>query len=432
MRPPTDTTVVDASRYQQVRRRTEAITAPLCVEDHVVQTIDDVSPPKWHLAHTTWFFETFVLAPNAANHRPFDPHFGFLFNSYYEAVGPRAERAARGALSRPTLARVHEYRRAVDEQMHELLAAGLPAKVAAIVELGLQHEQQHQELLVTDIKHILASNPERPAYRPAPEPAARGAAGIATHRGAARWRRFDGGLVEIGHDGAGFGFDNETPRHRVWLEPFDLADRLVTNAEYLQFVEDGGYARAELWLSDGWSAVQRLGWYAPLYWERDGDGWSETTLHGRAPLEPDAPVVHVSGFESDAFARWAGARLPTEFEWEHAAAQLDQGEALAAANLFGDQVLHVRAAPDDAEGLRQMYGDAWEWTSSAYLPYPGYRPLEGALGEYNGKFMSGQNVLRGGSVATPREHFRPTYRNFFQPEKRWQFTGLRLARSLGT
>ncbi len=427
MRPPTDHTVVDASRYQRVRRRTEAITAPLCVEDHVVQTIDDVSPPKWHLAHTTWFFETFVLAPHVPGHQPFDPRFGFLFNSYYEAVGPRAERAARGALSRPTLAKVHEYRRAVDEQMLQLLDGALSAQLAAIVELGLQHEQQHQELLLTDIKHILASNPERPAYQPAPQRIARPRAADA-----AKWVGFEGGLVETGHDGAGFAFDNEKPRHRTWLEPFQLADRLVTNAEYLQFVADGGYARAELWLSDGWRTVRQLGWYAPLYWERDGEGWAETTLHGRAPLDPDAPVVHISGFEGDAYARWAGARLPTEFEWEHAAAREDRPEAIAAGNLFDGDGWHVRAALDGAGSVRQLFGDVWEWTSSAYLPYPGYRPLEGALGEYNGKFMSGQNVLRGGSVATPRDHFRPTYRNFFQPEKRWQFTGLRLARSSGT
>ncbi|MCC6409526.1 MAG: ergothioneine biosynthesis protein EgtB [Planctomycetes bacterium] len=421
---PDSAASVGSARYRAVRRRTEAIAAPLAIEDHVVQTIADVSPPKWHLAHTTWFFETFVLARFSPGWRAYDPGFGFLFNSYYEAVGARTERASRGTLSRPTVEEVRRYRAAIDDAMVAFLdGAGTPtAGLAEVLELGLNHEEQHQELLLTDLKHILASNPSRPAYRQRREPVSRREAR------SARWIEFAGGLVEVGHDGAGFAFDNEGPRHRVWLEPFALADRPVTNGEFLEFVEDGGYRRPELWLSDGWAAVQRLQWNGPLYWETVDGKRCETTLHGRHELELDLPVVHVSHFEADAYARWRGARLPTEFEWEHAAERTGVERALAEANLFDGGEVHVRTAPRDASGLAQLFGDVWEWTASAYLPYPGFRALPGALGEYNGKFMSGQLVLRGGSIATPRGHVRASYRNFFQPEKRWQFTGLRLAR----
>ncbi|MCE9593601.1 MAG: ergothioneine biosynthesis protein EgtB [Planctomycetes bacterium] len=412
-----------SARYLAVRRLTETICAPLAIEDHAVQTMEDVSPPKWHLAHTTWFFETFLLARFVAGYRPFDPGFAYLFNSYYEAIGPRTERAARGTLSRPTLDEVRRYRAAVDEGVVRLLDSPASERddLRDVLELGLHHEQQHQELLLTDIQHLLASHPSRPAYR------ARRADLPRREARPARWVEFEGGLIETGFSGAGFAFDNESPRHRVWLEPFALADRLVTNGEFQEFVDDGGYRRPELWLSDGWDAVRRLEWQAPLYWERLDGAWHETTLYGRGALELALPVVHVGHFEADAFARWRGARLPTEFEWEHAAERTDVERTRARANLFDGSEVHVRAASDDGR-IAQLFGDAWEWTASAYLPYPGFRPLAGALGEYNAKFMSGQLVLRGGSFATPRDHVRASYRNFFRPEKRWQFTGLRLAR----
>jgi ergothioneine biosynthesis protein EgtB len=402
-----------AGRYRRVRQATLALAAPLGAEDLMVQSMPDASPGKWHLAHTTWFFEQFVLMRDAA-YRPRDPAWLVLFNSYYQTVGPMHARPRRGLLSRPSLEEVLDYRRRVDDAMDALLAhAGDPA-LAGLVELGLQHEQQHQELLLTDIKHALWCNPLQPAY------AARAAAAEAPP--AATPMRFVAGregVAEIGHAGAGFAFDNETPRHRQLLRPHAIASRPVTNAEYRAFVDDGGYRDPALWLSDGWAVVQAEQWRHPLYWQDDLAG--EFTLAGVRELDPQAPVCHLSYFEADAFARWAGARLPTEAEWEASAAALPvQG------NLLESGVLHPRAAAG-ATGLQQFYGDIWEWTASPYVSYPGFRPLPGALGEYNGKFMNGQWVLRGGSCATPRTHIRASYRNFFPPQARWQFAGLRLA-----
>ncbi|MCA9549380.1 MAG: ergothioneine biosynthesis protein EgtB [Myxococcales bacterium] len=413
-----------AARFRRVRAQTEALIEPLTPEDCQLQSMPDVSPPKWHLAHTTWFFETFVLAPFQPAFAPFHPRFGYLFNSYYEAAGPRHARPRRGLLSRPTLGEVLEYRRAIDARTLDLLGSvegAHRAEVERRVQLGLHHEQQHQELLLMDIKHAFFQNPLFPAYRPrAPEPAA-----APSPQG---WVEVEGGLVEIGHAGEGFSFDNETPRHRVFLEPFELADRLVTNAEWQAFIADGGYQDPKYWLSDGWHWVNTEGVRAPLYWvEQDGlqssaAGFEEFTLGGLLPLEPDAPVVHVSLYEADAFARWAGARLPTEAEWEHAA----RG-APVEGNTLDTGRLHP--APATGEGLRQIYGDAWTLTQSAYAAYPGFEPAAGALGEYNGKFMCNQVVLRGGACVTPGDHLRVSYRNFFYPHQRWPFQGLRLART---
>jgi len=406
-----------ATRYRAVRALTEALRAPLSAEDCQAQSMEDASPAKWHLAHTTWFFETFVLEPGWAGYQPFRPQFRVLFNSYYQQVGPQYPRPRRGLLTRPGLDEVLAYRAHVDRHVLELLARGngRGEPLAAVVELGLHHEQQHQELLLTDAKHLLASSPLRPAYAAA-APAQRGASVPL------RWQGFAGGLREIGHDGGGFAFDNERPRHAVALAPFKLATRLVTNGELLAFIEDGGYERADLWLSDGWIAVQSRGWCAPLYWERRDGAWWQFTLAGMQPLAADEPVCHVSLYEADAYASWAGARLATEAEWEvAAAAQRVDG------NLLDSGRLHPQPAPR-LEGVQQLFGDAWEWTRSAYAPYPGYRPPAGALGEYNGKFMVNQLVLRGGSCATPASHIRPTYRNFFPPDSRWQFSGIRLAK----
>ena len=409
-----------ADAFRRVRALSERLCEPLQIEDHVLQTAVEASPPKWHLAHVSWFFETFLLRPFLPGYRVFHPRFEYLFNSYYEQTGagywPRPER---GLLSRPTVAEVYRYRAHVDEGMTRLLAECPPQHVAAVqhrLEIGIHHERQHQELLVTDIKHNLAYNPLRPAYR-ADLPVAALAEPVPL-----TYSRFDGGLVEIGADAAagGFAYDNEYPRHRQWLEPYRLADRLVTNAEYGAFVEDGGYRDPGLWLSDGWSRVQREGWQAPLYWERLDGAWHEMTLGGLRPLNPAEPVCHVSYYEAEAFARWAGRRLPSEAEWEHAAA----GRALSG-TFVDDGRFHP--APAAAGALQQLFGDCWEWTGSAYLAYPGYRAADGALGEYNGKFMSGQMVLRGASCATARDHARATYRNFFYPHERWQFKGIRLA-----
>jgi ergothioneine biosynthesis protein EgtB len=405
-----------------VRHVTEALCEPLSSEDMALQSMPDASPTKWHLAHTTWFFETFVLA-SRPGYRPFRPAFAQLFNSYYRSVGDPYPRARRGLLSRPSLDEILAYRAHVDLAMQDWLSAGVPQALAGVVTLGLHHEQQHQELVLTDAKHLLAQNPLRPAYRPARAPAA------PAHSGAApRFVARPGGIVAIGHEGAGFAFDNEGPRHRRFLEPFALADRLVTNGEWQGFVEDGGYQRPEFWLSDGFDAVEREGWQAPLYWERDGAGWLHFTLEGMRALDPEAPVCHVSFYEADAFARWAEARLPGEDEWEAAAA-----EAPVAGNFLASDQLHPAPVQEAAAAgrLRQLYGDVWEWSRSAYAAYPGYAPPPGALGEYNGKFMSGQLVLRGGSCLTPQNHVRATYRNFFAPAARWQMTGLRLARDGG-
>jgi len=401
-------------RYEEVRARSLALASPLSAEDQCVQSMPDASPTKWHLAHVTWFFETFLLRPGLPGYAVFDDAYGYLFNSYYEQVGPRHARPARGLLTRPSLDAVHAYRRHVDAAMRSLLADDPDAETLALVELGLNHEQQHQELTLTDIKDLLSRSPLQPAYQ-APRPRER-------RRGSeASWIDHPGGLVEIGWDGRGFAFDCEGPRHKVWLEPFRLASRPVTNGEYLAFIEDGGYRRSEFWLSDGWSTCRRHGWEAPAYWRRDdAQGWRIFTLSGLRPVDPDSPVCHVSYFEADAYARWAGKRLPTEAEWEVLAAG---GEPEG--HFVDNGAYHP--LPAQADGLTQMFGDVWEWTQSAYSPYPGFLPAAGAVGEYNGKFMSGQMVLRGGSCVTPEGHVRATYRNFFYPRDRWQFSGIRLA-----
>jgi ergothioneine biosynthesis protein EgtB len=401
-----------ATRFLRVRRHTLDLCAGLGAEDLQVQSMPDASPGKWHLAHTTWFFEQFVLGRDTT-YRPPRPEWHYLFNSYYQTVGPMHARPQRGLLTRPTLDDVRDYRRRVDEAVGERLARDDDPALATLVELGLQHEQQHQELLLTDIKHAFWCNPLRPAYAdPAPVDGAATPVPL-------RFLAGREGIVETGHAGDGFAFDNETPRHRTLLQAHALANRLTTNAEYLEFVREGGYREPTLWLSDGWATVQREGWERPLYWLPDLAG--EFTLAGVRALEPAAPVCHLSYYEADAFARWAGARLPTEAEWEDAAVGLP-----ASGNLQYARRFHPRAA-SAGDGLLQMYGDAWEWTASPYVSYPRFKPLPGSLGEYNGKFMCGQWVLRGGSCATPDDHIRASYRNFFPPHARWQFAGLRLA-----
>ena len=416
---PSASTAAHSARFRKVRAATESLCRPLATDDYALQSMPDASPAKWHIAHTSWFFEEFVLQAAIEGYRFHDPSFRYLFNSYYEAVGPRHSRAERGLLSRPTTEQVWAYRAHVDEEMQILLDRNsLSAELQQVVTVGLHHEQQHQELFLTDIKHLFSRNPLRPAYASVPV-AARGdgAAPLA-------FVEFHGGLVEIGHKGAGFCFDNELGRHKVFLEPYRLANRPATNGEYLEFIRAGGYERAEYWLSDGWACVKREQWRRPLYWAESLD--SEFTLAGERELDAGAPVCHLSYFEADAFARWAGGRLPTEFEWEHAASGLPlQG------NFVEDDEWRPIAARSSTATARtqplQMFGDVWEWTSSAYAPYPRFQPLNGALGEYNGKFMVSQQVLRGGSCATPRSHIRATYRNFFYPTARWQFSGVRLA-----
>ena len=405
-------------RYRAVRQATEALTRSLTPEDQLAQSMPDASPTKWHLAHTTWFWETFLLVPKLAGYKVFDPRFHYLFNSYYEAMGPRQPRPERGLLTRPSLDDVIAYRSHVDAAMAALLADGA-GEFAELIDLGLAHEEQHQELILMDILHLFASSPLQPAYAPPRHPAP--AAGPEPLRFVA----FEGGLVEIGHEGEGFAFDNEGPRHKVWLERFELADRLVSNGEWLAFIADGGYRRPELWLAEGWARAQAEGWDAPLYWRPGEDGaWSAMTLHGLRPVDPAAPVSHVSFYEAEAYAAWAGARLPTEAEWEHAA------QGLTVAGNFTGSGRLAAAAPPPGAGLRQMFGDLWEWTRSAYAPYPGFKPAAGAVGEYNGKFMASQFVLRGGACVTATGHARASYRNFFYPQQRWMFSGVRLARDV--
>jgi ergothioneine biosynthesis protein EgtB len=416
-----------ATSFHAIRQATERLCAPLVAEDYVIQSMPEASPVKWHLAHSAWFFETFVLLPHQANYQAFHPQFAFLFNSYYDAVGPRWSRPQRGLLSRPTVGEVYDYRAYVDEHMRTFLAslvAGHP--VGAIVLLGLNHEQQHQELILTDLKHAWAASPLHPIYRDMLP--ATGAAPVNT------WLSFPEGLAWIGHDGDGFAFDNESPRHRVFLHGFQLASRLVSNVDYVMFLNDRGYERPEWWLADGWAARQAHGWTAPLYWQSSEGAWSIVTLAGVQPLQAEEPVCHLSFYEADAYARWAGARLPTEAEWETAAAGAIPGGSRPQGHFLEGGRFHPAAAPvsTDCGPLFQMFGDVWQWTASPYIGYPGYQPPTGALGEYNGKFMCNQFVLRGASCATPRSHARRTYRNFFPPEARWQFTGLRLARDLKT
>jgi ergothioneine biosynthesis protein EgtB len=409
-----------AVRFARVRAASEKLAAPLSAEDQVIQSMPDVSPTKWHLAHTSWFFETFLLSAHVPRYRVFDRDYAYLFNSYYDAVGERHPRAQRGLLSRPSCDDVLRYRRHVTAHMNDLLAAATDEmwpEIAALVRLGIAHEEQHQELILMDIKHVLSVNPLRPAYQPL-APARRFEAA------ATAWRDFAGGLLEIGHAGPGFSFDNEGPRHKVWLEPFRLASRAVTSGEYMEFIEDGGYRRPELWLSDGWAAVSSRGWFAPLYWERRDYRWKIFTLSGLRALDPAEPVCHVSFYEADAFARWSGKRLPHEAEWELAARSIP-----LAGNLADRGVLHPLPASRTAAPA-QMIGDVWEWTSSAHQPYPRFRAAAGAIGEYNGKFMANQMVLRGGSAVTPPDHVRVTYRNFFYPDARWAFSGIRLAEDL--
>ena len=400
--------------YGIVRARSEALCKPLAIEDYGVQPIVDASPPRWHLAHTTWFFETFLLKPFVAGYQPFHPAFEYLFNSYYNGVGVPFPRPQRGTLSRPTVAEVLAYRQHVDEAMVPLLARE-DADVRSRIELGLQHEQQHQELMVTDIKANLGLNPLKPAYGPR--------ATVADEAVPLTFEAFAGGIVHVGAE-VPFCFDNERPRHKAWLEDFALANRLATNAEFAEFIADGGYRTPSLWLSEGWAWRCDHAVEAPMYWRQVDGAWLEYRLDGERPLLPQAPVVHVSHFEADAYARWANARLATEAEWEQAATRQPPRQAVE------QPMLHPSPAVPGG-GLQQLAGHCWQWTASAYGPYPGYRPLAGTLGEYNGKFMSGQLVLRGGSCATPQGHARPTYRNFFYPKDRWQFTGIRLAKSLG-
>ncbi len=401
--------------YQQARRATEWLCAPLAIEDYVVQAMPNVSPAKWHLAHVTWFFETFLLQPNLAHYRRFNPDYAFLFNSYYNDAGPQFTRANRGLLSRPTVEDVYKYRGVVYQAMLSLFEAMTHEELetlGSVATLGLNHEQQHQELLLTDIKYNLSINPLRPAYHDR-------ALSSAAATPPLRWVRFEEGLQTIGHGGAGFAFDNEWPRHQTYIVPFYLASRPVTNEELM---DAEGYQRSELWLSEGWKAVQAGEWCAPLYWERIHDQWWYYTLSGMQPVDKHAPVTHVSYYEADAYARWRGKRLPTEQEWEYAAAPVVMQGNLQESGAY--QPLH---SPDPGSGLTQMIGDVWEWTQSPYTAYPGFRPWEGAIGEYNGKFMVNQMILRGGSCVTPASHIRATYRNFFPPDARWQFSGIRLA-----
>lgn len=406
-------------RYRAIREQTELLAAGLSAEDCALQSMPDASPLKWHLAHTSWFFETFVLEKFADGYVPPDTSYRYLYNSYYNGVGKQFPRAQRGLISRPSLEDIRHYRAHVDTRMATLIASGtLPETALSLIELGMHHEQQHQELILTDIKHLLSLNPMAPAYRYAAWTADDIVAPL-------DWTTMDGGLIEIGADATRFAFDNELPRHKQFVAPFSIANRPVTNREFLRFIEDGGYQRPGLWLAEGWNFANTHDWQAPIYWQQIDGMWHEFTLNGLQPLDHAQPVTHVSQFEADAYARWAAARLPTEFEWEIAA----KTATPANGNFVESGALHPRAQKH--EPLAGMFGDVWEWTQSAYAPYPGFRITEGAVGEYNGKFMSNQYVLRGGSCATPQSHIRATYRNFFPSSARWQFSGIRLARDAG-
>lgn len=411
--------------YQTVRNTTQGLCKPLCVDDYGVQTISEVSPPKWHLAHTTWFFETFLLQVFYPHYQPFHPRYGELFNSYYETLGGVYPRAKRGWLSRPTIEEIYRYRAYVDQHMLELIDTVTQTNIQEFstrLTLGIHHEQQHQELLLTDIKHILSANPLRPAYFTESKPL------LSADRTVAKpdqpnWLSYHGGLFKIGYDGDGFAFDNETPRHETYLHDYQVCSRLVTNEEYLEFIDSGAYTQPQYWLSDGWIAVRKGAWQAPLYWERINGEWWIMTLSGLQPLAAQEPVCHVSFYEADAYARWRGQRLPSEAEWEHIAASVEVN-----GNLQEQGRYHPEAAPATAK-LSQLFGDVWEWTSSPYQSYPGYHLPQGVFGEYNGKFMCNQLVLRGGSCVTPQTHLRASYRNFFYPHDRWQFSGIRLAKN---
>jgi ergothioneine biosynthesis protein EgtB len=399
-------------RYRDIRNTTLHITAPFSAEDLMLQSMPDASPAKWHMAHTTWFFETFILSAHVPGYKPFDPRFKQLFNSYYKQLGSHPYRGARGLMSRPSLDEIRGYREHVDRAMLRYLEVP-DENTAALIEVGLNHEQQHQELILTDIKHGLWSMPLRPERVDRPR--------VAKTAEPVQWLQFEGGIREIGYEGSGFSFDNEGPRHQVLLTPFKLASRLVTNAEYLEFMNDGGYRRPELWLSDGWDTVCVQAWKSPLYWEERDGNWFEFSYDGMREMDPAAPVCHVSYYEADAFAHWSNARLPREDEWEVAVSQAGaKGTFLESGEL--------RPQPASGKGLQQMFGDVWEWTASPYVGYPGFTPAPGAIGEYNGKFMCNQFVLRGGSCATPESHIRASYRNFFPPHVRWQFMGIRLAK----
>ncbi len=412
---PTAQAKMLTQRLHAVRARTESLCTPLAIEDYVIQASEFVSPPKWHLAHTTWFFETFILLPFSPGYRVFDEAYAHLFNSYYETAGTFFPRPQRGLLSRPTVEEIYRYRNHVDEAMQALLnGLSQPSEhdILTRVALGIEHETQHQELLLMDVKYNFSANPLKPVYQ--------NVQATPVSVTSMDWQAVSGGIVEIGHDGTGFSFDNERPRHQTLLRDFRLANRLVNNREYLAFIADDGYRRPELWLSDGWHTINSEHWQAPLYWQRENDYWKQYTLSGMQPLSPEEPVAHLSYFEADAYARWAGKRLPTEAEWEHAATSLP-----ISGNFLESGVLHPQGASH--AGLTQLYGDLWEWTQSAYSSYPGFKPLPGTLGEYNGKFMSGQMVLRGGCCVTAQDHIRASYRNFFRPADRWMFSGLRLA-----
>ncbi len=409
------------NRFKAVRNFSMEICKPLITEDYVIQSMPDVSPTKWHLSHTSWFFETFVLKDASSNYKSLHPQYAYLFNSYYIQAGERFERPKRGLLSRPSVKEVFQYREYVDQNIISFLEGSDEEtfrKLAQVVEIGLHHEQQHQELMLTDIKHAFSINPLHPVYVEKEDNHIEKISSI-------RWISFENGIYKIGHSGKGFSYDNETPQHNEYVETFSLASRLITNAEYLKFIEDGGYSKPELWLSDGAAAVEKEKWIAPLYWENIEGEWWNFKLTGFKKVNPDEPVCHVSLYEADAFARWAGARLPTEAEWEVAASDSD-----VKGNFVENRNFHPVPVSEESNKTAQIYGDVWEWTRSSYSPYPGYKTLPGALGEYNGKFMSGQMVLRGGSCATSNTHIRKTYRNFFPPNARWQYMGIRLAKDI--